>query len=95
MKICHHSRAITQLNLRKMTGKNPNLVLINYNLVKFCLDILSSNPVYWVEILSGDILTSINGLVKKLRKMTGNNPNLDLDIINANAKFGENLSICS
>ena len=30
----------------------------------------------------------------KLRKITGNNPNLDLVNINAYTKFSQNLSIC-
>ena len=64
--------------LRKMTGNNPKLDLVNVdvqtkNLVGFCefvLKILSRN----------EILTSIKGRnsVKILRKMKGNNSNLDL-----------------
>ena len=33
--------------------------------------------------------------VTNLRKMTGNNPNIDLVNINAYTKFSQNLSICS
>ena len=50
------------------------------------------------KILSGnEILTSIKGhnSVVNLQKLTHNNPNLDLDIINAYAKFGQILSIHS
>ena len=73
--------------LRKMTGNNPKLDHVNVdvhtkimsmlmyiqNLVKFCQFLL--------KILSGnEILTSIKGRnsIKILRKMTGNNPKLDL-----------------
>ena len=51
-----------------------------------------------LRILSGNIiLTSIKGhnTLTNLGKMTANNPNLDLVIINSYIKFGENLSICS
>ena len=53
----------------------------------FVLNILSAN----------EILTYIKGhnSVTNLRKMTGNNTNLDLVNINAYIKFGEILSICS
>ena len=60
------------------------------NYVRFCLFIL--------EILSrNEILTSIKGKnsVKILRKMTGNNPKLDLVIVDVHTKFGQVLSICS
>ena len=42
-------------------------------------------------------MTSIKGYnsVTNLRKMTANNPNLDLDNINSYIKFGQILSICS
>ena len=57
------------------------------NLVRFCkfpLEILSRN----------EILTSIKGRnsVKILRKMTGNNPKVDVDV---HTKFGQIVSICS
>ena len=60
------------------------------NLAGFCqfvLKILSRN----------EILTSIKGLnsVKILRKMTGNNPKLDLVNDDVHTKFGQILSICS
>ena len=60
------------------------------NLVKFhqfVLKILSRN----------EILTSIKGhnSVINLRKLTLNNPNIDLVNINAYAKFGQIPSICS
>ena len=44
-----------------------------------------------------EILKSIKGhsSVSNLRKIAGNNPNLDLVAINAYIKFGEILSICS
>ena len=60
------------------------------NLVRFCQFVL--------KILSGNkILTSIKGLnsVKILRKMTGNNPNLDLVNVDVHTEFGQILSIRS
>ena len=51
-----------------------------------------------LKILSGnEILTSINGRnsVKILRKMTGNNPKLDLVNVDKHTKFGQILSIRS
>ena len=60
------------------------------NLVRFCQAIL--------KILSGnEILMSIKGRnsVKILRKMTGNNPKLDLFNVDVHTKFGQILSICS
>ena len=60
------------------------------NLVRFCQFVL--------KILSGnEILTSIKGhnSVKILRKMTGNNPKLDLVNVDVHTKFGQILSIRS
>ena len=60
------------------------------NLMKFCPFVL--------KILSGNkILTSIKGhnSITNLRKMTGNNPNLDLVAINTYKNFDEILSIYS
>ena len=60
------------------------------NLVGFCQFVL--------KILSGnEILTSIKGRnsVKILRKMTGNNPKLDLVNVDVHTKFGRILSIRS
>ena len=60
------------------------------NLVRFCQFVL--------KILSGnEILTSIKGCysVKILRKMTGNNPKLDLVNDDVHTKFGQILSIRS
>ena len=60
------------------------------NLVGFCQFVL--------KILSGnEILTSIKGCnsVKILRKMTGNNPKLDLVNVDVHTKFGLILSIRS
>ena len=51
-----------------------------------------------LKILSGnEILKSIKGRnsVKILRKMTGNNPQLDLNNVNVHTKFGQILSIGS
>ena len=51
-----------------------------------------------LNILSGIyILTSIKGCysVKILRKMTGNNPKLDLNNVDVHINFGQILSICS
>ena len=59
------------------------------NLIGFCQLVL--------KISSGnEILTSIKGRnsVKILRKMTGNNPKLDLDNVDVHTKFGRILSIC-
>ena len=60
------------------------------NLVGFCQ--------FFLKILSGnEILTSIKGRnsVKILRKMTGNNPRLDLVNVDVRTKFGRILSIRS
>ena len=60
------------------------------NVVRFCLLVL--------KILSGnEILTSIKGRnsVKILRKMTGNNPELDLVNVDVHTEFGQILSIGS
>ena len=60
------------------------------NLVRFCQLVL--------KILSGNkILISIKGRNsdKILRKMTGNNPKLDLVDDGVHTKFGQILSICS
>ena len=60
------------------------------NLVRFCVFVL--------KILSGnEILTSIKGRnsVKILRKMTGNNPKLDLVNVDVHTKFGRIPSIRS
>ena len=60
------------------------------NLVGFCQFVL--------KILSGnEILTSMKGCnsVKILRKMTGNNPKLDLVNVDVHTKFGRILSIRS
>ena len=59
-------------------------------MVRFCQSVL--------KILSGnEILTSIKGCnsVKILRKMTGNNPKLDLVNVDVHTKFGQILSILS
>ena len=60
------------------------------NLVRFCQFVL--------KLLSGnEILTSIKGhnAVKILRKMTGNNPKLDLVNVDVHTKFGQILSMRS
>ena len=60
------------------------------NLVRFCPSVL--------EILRGnEIRTSIKGLnsVKILRKMTGNNPKVDVVNVDVHTKFDQTLSICS
>ena len=66
------------------------MLMCTQNLVGFCrfvLKILSRN----------EILTSIKGRnsVKILRKMTGNNPKLDLVNDDVHTKFGQILSIHS
>ena len=66
------------------------MLMCTQNLVGFCQFVL--------KILSGnEILTSIKGRnsVKILRKMTGNNPKLDLVNDDVHRKFGRILSICS
>ena len=60
------------------------------NVVRFCQLVL--------KILSGnEILTLIKGCnsVKILRKITGNNPKLDLVNVDVHTKFGQILSIRS
>ena len=66
------------------------MLMRTQNLVGFCQFVL--------KILSGnEILTSIKGRnsVKILRKMTGNNPKLDLVNVDAHTKCGRILSIRS
>ena len=72
--------------LRKMTGNNPKLDLVNDDVhtnsgfCQFVLMILSGNK----------ILKSIKGRnsVKILGKMTGNNPKLDVVNVDVHTKFG-------
>ena len=66
------------------------MMMCTQNLVRFCQFVL--------KILSGnEILTSITGhnSVKILRKMTGNNPKLDLVNVDVHTKFGRILSMRS
>ena len=66
------------------------MLMCTQNLVGFCQFVL--------KILSGnEILTSIKARnsVKILRKMTGNNPKLDLVNVDVHTKFGVILSISS
>ena len=66
------------------------MLMCTQNLVGFCQFVL--------KILSGnEILTSIKGRnsVKILRKMTANNPKLDLVNVNVHTKFGQILLIGS
>ena len=66
------------------------MLMCTQNLVGFCRFVL--------KILSGnEILTSIKGCnsVKILRKMTSNNPKLDLVNDDVHTKFGRILSILS
>ena len=66
------------------------MLMCTQNLVGFCQ--------FFLKILSGnEILTSIKGRnsVKILRKMTGNNPKLDLVNDDVHTKFGQILSIRS
>ena len=75
-----------------MTGNNPKLDLVKMmmhieRLVRFCQFVL--------KVLSGNkFLASIKGKnsVKILRKMTGNNPKLDLVNVVLHTKFGQILS---
>ena len=81
--------------LRKMTGSNPKLDLVNDDVHTKFGQILSE---FVLKILSGnEILTSIKGRnsVKILRKMTGNNPKLDIINVDVHTKFGRILSIRS
>ena len=67
-----------------------SMLMCIQNLVRFCQFVL--------KILSGNkILTSIKGInsVKILRKMTGNNPKLDVVNVDVYTKFGQILSIRS
>ena len=67
-----------------------SLLMCIQNLVRFCQFVL--------KILSGnEILTLVKGhnSVKILRKMTGNNPKLDLNNVDVHLNFGQILSICS
>ena len=78
-----------------MTGNNPKLDLVNDDVhTKFgrILSICSQDTER-----GNEILTSIQGLntVKILRKMTGNNPKLDLVNDDVHTKFGLILSIRS
>ena len=66
------------------------MLMCIHNLVGFCQFVL--------KIFSGNkILTSVKGRksVKILRKMTGNNPKLDLVTDDVHTKFGRILSIRS
>ena len=99
VKACFYACAYTAgffSSVRKtMTGNNPKLDLVNVDarkkrLVRFCQFIL--------KILSGnEILTSIKGRnsLKIYRKITGNNPKLDIVNVDVHTKFGLILSICS
>ena len=67
-----------------------SMLMCIQNLVRFCQFVL--------EILSGnEILKSIKGRnsVKMMRKMTGNNPKLDLVNVDVHTKFNQILSIGS
>ena len=74
-----------------MTSDNPNLALINVNVITkfgfcpFALKILSGN----------EILTSIKGRnsVINLQNMMVNNPYLDLINVSVHTKFGQILNI--
>ena len=80
--------------LRKMTGSNPKLDLVNVDVIQNLVGICK----FVIKILSGNkILKSIKGRnsVKILRKMTGNNPKLDLVNVDVHTKFGRILSIRS
>ena len=96
--------------LRKMTGNNPKLDLVNDDVhTKFGRILLIRSQdierkqnldgfCQYLKILSGNkILKSIKGhnSFKILRKMTGNNPKLDLVNVDVHTKFGRILSIGS
>ena len=65
------------------------------NLIKFCPSLIKFCPSVLKILSRNDILTSIKGRhsVTNLRKMTVNNPNIDLVNINVYTKFGQILSI--
>ena len=63
-----------------------SMLICTQNLVRFCQFI--------IKILSGMLIKGHNS-VKILRKMTGNNPKLDLVNVNVHTKFGQILSIGS
>ena len=76
--------------LMVLSDQNKFRLMCTQNLVGFCQFVLN--------ILSGnEILTSIKGCnsVKILRKMTANNPKLDLVNVDVHTKFGRILSIRS
>ena len=82
-------------NLRKMTGKSPNLDLVNINyyikfgeILSICGQLIERKRKSWHK-------SSVIILLQLSKKMTANNPNLDRINANAYMKFGEIMSICS
>ena len=95
LKILSRNKILTTIKGHNaVTGKNPNLDLVNINaFIKFG-KILSMAKIcqFTLKILSRNkILTTIKGH----NAVTGKIPNLDLVNINAFIKFGKILSICS
>ena len=73
---------------------NPNLDLININ--AYILNLIKISQ-FVLKILSGyKFLAKIKGHISgtNVRKMTSNNPKLDLINMNAYIKFSGNRSIC-
>ena len=74
-----------------MTGNKPKLYLVNIDAHKKIGQTHCQDCQFVLKILSGNkILTAIKGCnsVKILRKMTGNNPKLDLVNADVHTKFG-------
>ena len=93
----HQSRAITLLQIPKMTGtcNNPNLDLVNINAyTKYGQILLIRSLLRGNEILN-KFLTSAKGhnSISNVQKMMCCNHNLDLVNINTHTNFGQTLSI--
>ena len=80
-----------------MTGNNPKLDLVDDDVHTKFGRILSIRSQVFIILSGNEILTLIKGRnsVKILRKMTGNNPKLDLVNDDVHTKFGQILSIRS
>ena len=81
-------------NLRKMTGNNPKLDLVNDDVHTKFGRILSIRSQDIERKRNSDVNQGCNS-VKILRKMMGNNPKLDLVNDDVHTKFGRILSIRS
>ena len=81
----HHS----DTNLRKLTGNNPNLDLVNTKAYRKFSEILSIS----LKLKRKQKYTIT--LLKSKQNMTGSNLNIDIVNVNAYIKLGEILSTCS